>query len=67
LGEVPTEGRRVDLRAVLARQAEALGVRDVSISPYCTAHDRTLFFSHRASGGRDGRQVAYAGFPRPSA
>ncbi|PYP43626.1 MAG: laccase domain-containing protein, partial [Gemmatimonadetes bacterium] len=25
--------------------------------------DREHFFSHRASGGRDGRMIAYAGFP----
>ena len=55
---------RVDLRAVLAAQAAKLGIHDISISSFCTAHDRDRFFSHRASGGRDGRLVAYAGFPR---
>lgn len=56
---------RLDLRAALAAQAAALGIRDVSISPWCSAHDRDRFFSHRASSGRDGRMVAYLG--RPSA
>ena len=52
---------RLDLRAVLARQARELGIEDVSISSWCSAHDRDRFFSHRASGGRDGRMVAYLG------
>ena len=54
----------VDLRAVLATQAAELGMHDITISSFCTAHDHDRFFSHRASGGRDGRIVAYAGFPR---
>jgi len=54
----------LDLRGVLARQARELGIEDVSISPWCSAHDRDRFFSHRASGGRDGRMVAYLGRPR---
>jgi hypothetical protein len=54
---------RLDLRAVLARQARELGVEQVTVSPWCSAHDRARFFSHRASGGRDGRMVAYLGRP----
>jgi YfiH family protein len=53
----------VDLRALLAQQAQALGLAEVSRSPWCSAHDRERFFSHRASGGRDGRMVAYLGRP----
>lgn len=60
----PSEGpTHVDLRAVLATQAAALGVEHVTTSPFCSAHDRDRFFSHRASGGRDGRMVAYLGYP----
>jgi YfiH family protein len=61
------EGRTVsgksylDLRAVLARRAEAAGVKDISISSLCTSCDRDRFFSHRASGGDGGRQIAYLG------
>jgi polyphenol oxidase len=51
----------IDLRDVLAQQAHALGIRDVSISPWCSAESRDRFFSHRASGGRDGRMIAYLG------
>ena len=57
---VPTH---VDLRSVLANHAAELGLGEVTVSTYCTAHDRDQFFSHRASGGRDGRLVAYAGWP----
>jgi YfiH family protein len=61
LGGPPISGKmHVDIRAVLAAQAEALGVTEVSISPFCTAHD-TGFHSHRASGGRGGRMIAYLG------
>lgn len=54
---------QLDLRAVLAQQARDLGIQDVSISPWCSAEGRDRFFSHRASGGRDGRMVAYLGRP----
>lgn len=54
----------LDLRDILAQQARGLGIRDVSISPWCSAEARDRFFSHRASGGRDGRMVAYLGTPR---
>ena len=54
---------RVDLRARLAAQAGELGIREVSVSPFCSAHDAGLH-SHRASGGRAGRMVAYLGRPK---
>ena len=54
----------LDLRAVLCGQAAALGVAERSRSPWCSAHDKAQFFSHRASRGRDGRMVAYLGRPR---
>ncbi len=53
----------LDLRRRLAEEAETLGVREPSISPWCSAHDRSLFFSRRASGGVDGRMVAFLGLP----
>jgi YfiH family protein len=54
---------QLDLRAVLAQQAQELGIQEVSTSSQCSAEDRGRFFSHRASGGRDGRMVAYLGRP----
>jgi copper oxidase (laccase) domain-containing protein len=46
----------VDLRALLADRARALGVRHISISPWCTRCHNDRFFSHRA--GDSGRQIA---------
>ncbi len=54
----------LDLRARLAAEAGTLGLGSVSISPWCSAHDRDTFYSHRASRGMDGRMVAYLGLPR---
>lgn len=56
-----------DLRAVLLEQGRRLGVATISTSQWCSAHDRPRFYSHRASGGRDGRMVAYLGIPLPAA
>jgi copper oxidase (laccase) domain-containing protein len=52
---------RLDLRDVLASQARALGIGQVTSSGHCSAHDGGLFFSHRRSRGNDGRMVAYLG------
>ncbi len=54
----------VDLRAVLADQGRRLGIEKISTSQWCSSHDRPKFYSHRGSGGRDGRMVAYLGMPR---
>jgi copper oxidase (laccase) domain-containing protein len=54
--------QRLDLRAELACQAEALGLAEVTISPLCTSCDRDRFFSHRAAPD-GGRQIAYLGRP----
>jgi len=53
----------IDLRAILAQQARHLGISQISVSPWCSAHHNERFFSHRASAGRDGRMVAYLGRP----
>ena len=45
----------LDVRAVLADQAERRGVRALSVSPHCTRCDAGRFFSHR--GGDPGRQL----------
>ena len=58
----PDSGRGpLDLRAVLAEQALNMGVEEVSTSQFCSRHHGELFFSHRGSGGADGRMVAYLG------
>jgi purine-nucleoside/S-methyl-5'-thioadenosine phosphorylase / adenosine deaminase len=51
----------LDLRAVLTGQGRALGLGEVSTSHLCSRHDADAFFSHRGSGGADGRMVAYLG------
>lgn len=61
---VPAEGSgpwHLDLRSTLLDQARSLGLTQTSSSPWCSAHDRSSFYSHRASGGTDGRMVAYLG------
>jgi purine-nucleoside/S-methyl-5'-thioadenosine phosphorylase / adenosine deaminase len=54
----------LDLRARLAEQAAGLGLDTITVSGWCSAHDRDSFYSHRASRGTDGRMVAYLGMPR---
>ena len=66
-GRPETEPGRLDLRQVLVQQGRALGLADISTSAWCSAHDRDQFFSHRASGGRDGRMIAYVGLPLTAA
>jgi YfiH family protein len=51
----------LDLRERLVAQARALGVTQVTVSTWCSAHDRSTFYSHRGSRGTDGRMVAYMG------
>lgn len=61
---IPREGSgpwHADLRAHLSDQGRALGITDVSVSEWCSATDHDRFFSHRRSGGSDGRMVAYLG------
>jgi purine-nucleoside/S-methyl-5'-thioadenosine phosphorylase / adenosine deaminase len=53
----------LDLRAEIADRAERVGVGELSVSPWCTAHDAAAFHSHRRSRGADGRMVAYLGRP----
>ena len=62
-GEPADKPAPLDLRAILAARARDAGVGDVSVSPLCAAHDATRFFSHRRSGGTDGRMLAYLGRP----
>lgn len=45
----------LDVRAVLAEQALALGVRQIDVSQWCTRCGNRKFFSHR--GGDAGRQL----------
>ena len=63
---LPAEGPgpwHLDLGQQLAATAEGLGLGTVTLSGWCSAHDRHSFYSHRASRGTDGRMVAYLGLP----
>ncbi|CAN5263425.1 hypothetical protein BH23GEM2_BH23GEM2_22050 [soil metagenome] len=46
----------VDLRLLIAEHARAAGVRELTVSEFCTRCDNDRFFSHRA--GDTGRQAA---------
>jgi YfiH family protein len=63
-GRTPERPTPVDLRAVLAEQARAAGVRRVTVSPWCTRCNNDRFFSHRA--GDPGRQIAVVVSPSSS-
>jgi YfiH family protein len=54
-GRDPGQPTTVDLRALIADHARALGVREITISSLCTKCDNDRFFSHRA--GDEGRQL----------
>jgi len=56
--------QRLDLRAALSRQGEALGIREITVSPLCPSCHNDRFFSHRANAD-GGRQIAYLGRPIP--
>ncbi len=56
---------RVDLRGVLAEQGRAQGIGTITVSSHCSAHMNDRFMSHRGSGGRDGRMVAFLGLLAP--
>jgi copper oxidase (laccase) domain-containing protein len=45
------------------QQARHLGISEVSVSSWCSAHHHDRFFSHRASRGSAGRMAAYLGRP----
>lgn len=51
----------LDLRSILKEQAEAIGIEAFTLSSLCTSRAQGDFFSHRRSGGKDGRMVAYLG------
>jgi YfiH family protein len=60
-GKVVERPTPVDLRDVLASQAQARGVRRITVSPFCTRCHQDRFFSHR--GGDAGRQIGVLTVP----
>lgn len=55
-GEPANRPGNVDIRSLIAEDAAAAGVRDITVSPHCTRCDNDRFYSHRA--GDPGRQIA---------
>jgi YfiH family protein len=49
-----------DLKAINAMQVLEAGVQQVDVSDWCTACHPEIFYSHRQSGGKTGRQGALA-------
>lgn len=62
-GSTAASSRRVDLRRALVERACAVGIGEVTVSSWCTAHDHDRFHSHRRSGGDGRRMAAYLGLP----
>jgi YfiH family protein len=62
-GRDPEKPTTVDLRALIADHARALGVRHITTSPLCTRCDNAKLFSHRA--GDPGRQLAVVASSAP--
>jgi YfiH family protein len=60
LGSGLAEGRMLDLPAVARRLLERAGVERIEDAGLCTRCNQDLFFSHRGSGGRTGRQAGVA-------
>jgi hypothetical protein len=60
-GRRASASESLDLRATIAQRLRVAGVHEVTLSPWCTAHDGGRFHSHRASRGRAGRMLAYVG------
>lgn len=59
-----TRKPHLDLWKANADQLRQAGIRNISVSNYCTFTHRDLFFSHRASGGKTGRMLGMIGFTR---
>jgi len=55
-GEPANRPGHVDIRSLIAEDARAAGVQEITVSPYCTRCDNDRFYSHRA--GDAGRQIA---------
>ncbi len=61
----PESNTPIDLRDVIARRAQSLGITDITVSPACTAHGPGGLQSHRRLGPKSGRMAAYIGIGEP--
>ena len=53
-----TNGKKIDLKAVNARQLAEIGVEKIDICPYCTSCNNDLFYSYRKENGTKNRHYA---------
>jgi YfiH family protein len=60
LGPGAARGRMLDLAEVATRLLQRAGVERIERSGLCTSCEEQLFFSHRRSAGRTGRQAGLA-------
>lgn len=60
LRDSPDKQPRPDLKAINAMQLLEFGLEDVDVTDLCTSCLPQVFYSHRQSGGRTGRQGALA-------
>jgi len=51
----------LDLRAILTQQARALGIEEITVSPWCSAEERDPILLASRLARADGRMVAYIG------
>jgi purine-nucleoside/S-methyl-5'-thioadenosine phosphorylase / adenosine deaminase len=61
----PETNAPIDLRDVIARRAQGLGITLITVSPACTAHEGRGLQSHRRQGGLSGRMAAFIGIGEP--
>jgi len=61
----PETNSPIDLRDVIARRAQSLGIILITVSPVCTVHESGGLQSHRRQGGHSGRMAAYIGIREP--
>ena len=50
----------VDLKQINALQLKSYNIKEIDISPECTSCNQDLFFSHRMTNGKTGRQSLIA-------
>ncbi len=66
LGEPkPKTNWPIDLRDVIARRAQNLGITLITVSPACTVHESRGLQSYRRQGAQSGRMAAYIGIGEP--
>ena len=53
-----TNGKKIDLKGINARQLQEIGVEKIDICPYCTSCNNDIFYSYRKENGTVNRHYA---------